>query len=102
MWYRRRSAAADKKLIARMVQVVLAKLKERASNYVREPATQLPYLIIARLRDELMQHELALTERLRIWAIVEQVVGKNANVRTSLEETADGEEALVWTWLGSL
>lgn len=85
-----------------MAQLVLAKLREQANGHARDPMIGPPYLLPARLRDELMQHEPALVERRRVWAMVERVVGTNANVRTSLQETLDGEEALVWTWLGSL
>lgn len=85
-----------------MMRTVLAKLREQARDHARDPTTGSPYLLPARLRDELLQHELALGERRRIWSMVERVVGANANVRTSLEETVEGEEALVWTWLGSL
>lgn len=97
-WFQRRSAAADAKCVADISQIVLVKLKEKAGD----PTAQSPYLLPARLHDELLQYEPAVMERQRIWGMVERVVGANANMRISLEETIEGEETLVWTWVGSL
>ena len=102
-WHRRRAAQVDAECVAKLVQVVFTRLREQANDASRRSTSnQLPYVVPVRLRDEVMQHELAVSERRRIWESVERVVASNANVRTSLEETVDGDEVITWTWLGSL
>ena len=96
-WYHRRAAAKDAERITQMLQIVLVKLRENVHDGEAQPR----YLIPARLRDELLQHETAVMERLRIWGMVERAVGGNANILTSLVETDEGEETVVWTWVGT-
>lgn len=103
-WYRRKLAQSDAKNVRELVRTAIRRLREQARNRDSDSmtATRPPYLVSVRLRDELLLHEPALAERQRIWKMVERVVVSNANVRASLEETADGDEALAWTWIGSL
>ena len=97
--YRRRRSA----LISRMVPDVLARLRDQARAYrVDAKTTRHPYVVSARLRDDLLQDEHSVTARTRIWRSVARIVEANANVRTNLEETEDGDEALVWRWMGAV
>lgn len=105
VWFQRRRkfAVAEVEQVAQIVRDALARLKEQARIHVHDAATTHPsYLVVVRLRDELLEHELALSERQRLWSRVERVVETNTNVRITLEETPDGEEMIVWRWLGSL
>ncbi|EPT01920.1 hypothetical protein FOMPIDRAFT_1048211 [Fomitopsis schrenkii] len=101
LWRHHRAAAADKERLTAVVKSVLAKLIEQARNHAHNPAAP-PYLASVRLRDELLYDEQTLSYRQRIWGRVEKVIGINSNVRTSLEEMGDGDEMIVWTWIGSL
>ena len=66
-WYHQRAAAKDVERITQMLQIVLVKLRENVHNGEAQPR----YLILARLHDELLQHETAVMERLHIWGMVE-------------------------------
>jgi hypothetical protein len=60
-----------------------------------------PHIAPAHLRDAILAAETSPAARERLWAGVENAVGKNANVRTS-EAEVQGEVWRVWTWVGAV
>lgn len=99
---RRRNLAAEKDQIRQLVRIVLARLKEQARKSRDPTGASQSYLIADYLRDEMLQDEHSLAIRQHIWKKVARIVQGNANVRTSLEETEEGEETQVWRWMGAL
>src|SRR5882672_4952772 len=93
---------AENNRVAELVQIALDTLRNQEMNYYADPATYLhPYIPSLQLRDLVLQDELSIPVRMKLWNKVERIVEGNTNVRASLEELRSGEEARVWRWVGS-
>ncbi|THH03811.1 hypothetical protein EW145_g5989 [Phellinidium pouzarii] len=92
----------ESRRVADLVQIALDTLRNQEMNYHIDPVTTpQPYLSSLQLRDVILQDEHSIPVRRRLWDRVERVVEGNANVRANLEELRGGEEARVWSWVGS-
>ncbi|KAH8117468.1 Man1-Src1p-C-terminal domain-containing protein [Phellopilus nigrolimitatus] len=92
----------ENRRVAELVQIALDTLRNQEMNYHTDPVTTpQPYLSSLQLRDLILQDEHSIPVRRRLWDRVERIVEGNANVRANLEELRGGEEARVWSWVGS-
>ncbi|KAH9917198.1 Man1-Src1p-C-terminal domain-containing protein [Fomitopsis serialis] len=101
---RQRVTAVETDRVTQAVETVFAGLKNQSRIHNRDPTAARAaqrYLVSLHMRDDLLQDMHSVAARQRIWTKVERIVEANANVRTSLEETDEGEEMRVWRWLGS-
>lgn len=80
--------------VTRLVHIALSQL---AVNAIQHPDD--PYIAVAHLRDQVLQHEFNPHARTHLWSGVERVVEQNSNVRAG-EREVQGEIMRVWTWIG--
>ena len=72
-------------------------LSQLAVNAINHP--EQPYIAVAHLRDQVLQHEFNAKTRSHLWVGVEKVVEQNSNIRAG-EREVQGEIMRVWTWIG--
>jgi hypothetical protein len=103
MYSRNRAAQGrrDSRRVAELVQIALDTLRNQEIQHYTDPVTcPQPFLSSLQLRDLILQDELSVNVRRRLWERVEKVVEGNANVRVNQEEVGGGDELRVWRWVG--
>ena len=80
--------------VTKLVHIALSQL---AANAFKHP--EQPFIAVAHLRDQVLQHELNPKTRKHLWEGVEKVVEQNSNIRAG-EKEVQGEIMRVWTWIG--
>ncbi|KAI9599300.1 Man1-Src1p-C-terminal domain-containing protein [Syncephalis fuscata] len=104
-WYIRswmQTKSQDSTLATAMVDHALDILYQQEHRHHTDP-TQHPYaaVSITHLRDLLLRDIHDLQRRQRIWTRVQNIVEKNSNIRTSVQELR-GEQTRTWTWVGTV
>ena len=103
-WTRGKLAARQKesRRVGDLVQVALDTLRNQELAHHTDPVS-VPhaYLSSLHLRDLILQDELSIPVRRRVWDKVEKIVEGNTNVRANVEELEGGDEGRVWRWIGS-
>ncbi|KAK4190549.1 Man1-Src1p-C-terminal domain-containing protein [Podospora australis] len=100
--YGRRRYQTNRALAARVPALVdevldrLANQKELAFDDGQGDA----FIFLPNLRDDLLRSLHSLAERERIWQRVVSLVAQNANVRTGVRESHNGEVGRAWEWIG--
>lgn len=101
MRYSRAATNAEKARAKELIPVALDMLRNQEMDHHVDPTrADEPYIPSYQLRDSLLADEHSVSRRTRIWEHVARVVEGNANVRVNEVETAAGDEARVWTWVG--
>ncbi|KAG0136840.1 putative sister chromatid separation protein [Tuber indicum] len=77
-----------------LVHIALKHLTRQARDHPREP-----WIAIAHLRDQVLQHEFNTERRRKLWDGVQKIVEMNSNVRAG-EREISGEVMRTWTWIG--
>lgn len=80
--------------VTKLVHIVLKHLARQARDHPREP-----WIAIAHLRDQVLQHEFNPERRRKLWDGVQKIVEMNSNVRAG-EREISGEVMRTWTWIG--
>jgi len=80
--------------VTKLVHITLAQLADYAIKHPDHP-----YVAVAHLRDQVLQHEFNPKIRNHLWNGVEKVVEQNSNVRT-VEREIQGDIMRAWTWIG--
>ncbi|PUU76932.1 Man1-Src1p-C-terminal domain-domain-containing protein [Tuber borchii] len=80
--------------VTKLVHIVLKHLARQAHDHPREP-----WIAIAHLRDQVLQHEFNTERRRKLWDGVQKIVEMNSNVRAG-EREISGEVMRTWTWIG--
>lgn len=100
--YGRRRYQTNRALAARVPSLVdevldrLANQKELAFDNGQDDA----FIFLPNLRDDLLRSMHSLADRERIWQRVVALVAQNANVRTGVRESHNGEVGRAWEWIG--
>ena len=95
MRYSRAAENAEKARAKQLIPVALDMLRNQEVQQASEP-----FIPSFQLRDSLLADEHSVSRRTRIWEHVARVVEGNANVRVNEGETAAGDEARLWYWVG--
>ncbi|PWW75130.1 hypothetical protein C7212DRAFT_281055, partial [Tuber magnatum] len=80
--------------VTKLVHIALKHLARQARDHPREP-----WIAIAHLRDQVLQHEFNTDRRRKLWDGVQKIVEMNSNVRAG-EREISGEVMRTWTWIG--
>jgi hypothetical protein len=93
----RSTLAYNKEYDSKVTKLVHIALSQLAVNAHQHPDQ--PYIAVAHLRDQVLQHEFNPKTRKHLWEGVEKVVEQNSNIRAG-EREIQGEIMRVWTWIG--
>ncbi|KAF8250711.1 hypothetical protein K440DRAFT_540887 [Wilcoxina mikolae CBS 423.85] len=80
--------------VTKLVHIALSQLAINAHEH-----SDHPYIAVAHLRDQVLQHELNVKTRQHLWDGVEKVVEMNSNVRVG-QKMVQGDIMKIWTWIG--
>ena len=92
----------ESRRVSDLVQIALDTLRNQELAHHTDPVSAPhAYLSSLHLRDLILQDELSIPARRRLWDKVQRIVEGNTNVRASIEELESGDEGRVWRWVGS-